>query len=45
LRALQGKLPGNRLAGDWRIRKASLDVWLDGAYRYAAEQSRKAGQY
>ncbi|GIM88833.1 helix-turn-helix domain-containing protein [Paractinoplanes toevensis] len=38
-----GRLPGNKLGGEWRIRTAALDLWLDGDYG-AAAAARAASQ-
>jgi excisionase family DNA binding protein len=31
-----GRLPGNRLGPDWRIRRRSLEIWLDGVFSRAS---------
>jgi hypothetical protein len=36
-----GRLPGNQLAGNWRIRRAALDDWLDGTYGTAASSAAR----
>jgi excisionase family DNA binding protein len=35
-----GRMPGNAVAGEWRVRAAALVEWLDGAYGERRAQRR-----